>query len=428
MFKNKNLELASYGHLDFYYFQSFLKEFPNASLMNSYGDLLFSNDDDQSLPTTTSRLVVFQIAQKYLKLNAGDVFIINDPENGGSIHQRLFFVSCFTDNLFLVWCVENASIQIKIPLTPILEKGLINQAIFLAITETCTDKLKFQKILNEEFNKFKNCLNAIPFLTFLSEPDLQKLWLHTCLNEFNYQFDLKAHGQSESQLILFDKMIKFKLTIEEKQNQKIIICDFSNTNSIGINIEKDPIHIASHVLESALIFEMVGFFKLKGFLSQTILNSLKIIVPPKSIVSKPNPFGLYNFAFQTLIRQNFINNIININTPTRSLSSKKAEMHSAAYVIIQNQSSSTTLKLSGNYMQLNELHSFFNILEMHNIDHKYTIKLKTKTNQKIKFIFYFYQCPDQLKSHFFELNNLRIQNGFYELNDGDLLNIFWQIK
>jgi len=296
MFNNKNLQLASFGHLDFYYFQSFLQNFENASLVNLNGDLLYSKDTSFE-PTTTSRLVVYQIVKKYLQLNPGDIFITNDPENGGFNHQKIFFISCLTSNLFLIWCHNFGEVNFKIPLSPLLESHAKNKMLWTALIDAQPERIKFNEFFETQILIYNSCFRATPFLTFLSEPDFQNIWFSTCKAEYDRQYDLKAFGHSEISIKFFDKLIKTQLTIEEKQNQKSILLDFSNTQLATHE------SVASHIIESVLIQEIVHFYNLGLFLSQPVLNQIKLILPPKSIISKAHPTGLYNFEFQAFFKQ-----------------------------------------------------------------------------------------------------------------------------
>ena len=90
------------SHLDRLLLGTFLSGFGNSSLFTGKGDLLFSQDPDP-LKTTTSRLVCFQLVKKYLNLQPQSAVICNDPQNGGTDLQRLFYIYCIDENLFIVW-------------------------------------------------------------------------------------------------------------------------------------------------------------------------------------------------------------------------------------------------------------------------------------------------------------------------------------
>ena len=139
-------------HLDSHKFLSLLSPFKNASLMNSKGELLFSKDAD-SFKTTTSRIVLFQVVKKYLPPQVGDIIISNDPENGGTQLNRVFFISCLHSNLYIVWDAEFNEIHFKIPLTPLVEKNKKNPIIWSALIEAQTAKDKFQRFFEAQINK-----------------------------------------------------------------------------------------------------------------------------------------------------------------------------------------------------------------------------------------------------------------------------------
>ena len=109
--------------------KTILNPFASASLVTDDGKLLASSDT-QILKSTTGRLVALQIIKKYLNPQIADLFILNDPENGGLNYQNIFFITRLTEKLFLVFVKELNSIQFKIPPTPLYEKGSKNKTVW----------------------------------------------------------------------------------------------------------------------------------------------------------------------------------------------------------------------------------------------------------------------------------------------------------
>ena len=137
------------SHLESHKFSSIISHFKNASIVNNKGELLFSKDTDP-FKTTTSRLVLFQIAKKYLSPDVGDVIISNDPENGGTSLSRIYFISCLSTHLFLIWDSEFYPIDFKIPLTPFVEKGKITPFIRMALIEAQPNKEQYAQFFEKE--------------------------------------------------------------------------------------------------------------------------------------------------------------------------------------------------------------------------------------------------------------------------------------
>lgn len=418
MFDNKSLQLASYGHLDYYYFQSFLNQFQNASLVNDQGELLFSKDTDLC-STTTSRLVSFQIVKKYLSLSPGDIFITNDPENGGYNYSKIFFISALTENLFLIWCNETNFIQFKIPLSPLLEGHKKNPMLWSALIETHPEKEALSCFFEKQIEYFSSCFKATPYLDFLSEPDFQKIWFNTCKAEYDRQFDLRAQGQTEVNVKHADHNLKIVLKIEEKQNQRTLNIDFSNTSLA------QGMSAASHVIESAMIQEFVYHYKLHQFLSQPILNQIKLIMPPKSIISKAHPQGEYNFELQSLIKQIFKHLLSQMSSSKKTES--KFTIKSEAYLSFSDDVTTYNGFLLDTHFMLDDVSKLFKPKIMCMKDNNYTCEFEFVSDKNLDLnAFYLHSTLDNNKRHL-KINNKAVLAGKHSFKNGDTLSISWKI-
>lgn len=420
MFDNKSLQLASYGHLDYYYFQSFLNHFKNASLVNFNGDLLFSRDTELC-STTTSRLVSYQIVRKYLSLRPGDIFITNDPENGGYSYSKIFFISALTENLFLIWSDDLSQIQFKIPLSPLVETHKKNSMLWSAMIEPHPQKDLLIKFFDQQIEHYTSCFRATPYLDFLSESEFQQYWFKTCKAEFDRQFDLRAQGQDELSLKYHDKLVKMSLRIEEKQNQRTITIDFSNTHLA------EKMCAASHVIESAMIQEFVYHYKLHQFLSQPILNQIKLLMPPKSIVSKAHATGEFNFELQGLIRQMLKHLLFQLNGASNKKTDNKFSLKSEAQLSFSADSDVRAGFLMDQNFSLEDLSHFFqpSIMSMKDGSFHGEYVVCEKKGLTLD-TFYLYSEFDHNK-RFIKINNKSIKSGRYQLKENDQLAIHWKI-
>ena len=417
MFDNKSLQLASYGHLDYHYFQSFLSHFKNASLVNLNGDLLFSRDSELC-STTTSRLVSYQIVKRYLKLNPGDIFITNDPENGGYSYSKVFFISALTENLFLIWSDDLSQVQFKIPLSPLVEAHKKNTMLWSAMIEPHPQKTVMSEFFDEQIENYTSCFQATPYLDFLSEPDFQNIWFKTCKDEFERQFDLRAQGQADLSLKYHDKLVKMGLGIEEKQNQRTITIDFSNTQLA------EKMCAASHVIESAMIQEFVYHYKLHQFLSQPILNQIKLMMPPKSVVSKAHTTGEHNFELQGVIRQ-----MLKFLLSQLSGAAKKGDkftLKSEAQLNFVADSNVRAGFLLDESFALEDLTQFFKPTTMSMKENNYHGEYVVKSAGLTLDTFYLYSDFDHNK-RFIKINNKSIKSGRHQLKENDQLSIHWKL-
>lgn len=417
MFDNKSLQLASYGHLDYHYFQSFLSHFKNASLVNLNGELLFSRDSELC-STTTSRLVSYQIVKKYLKLNPGDIFITNDPENGGYSYSKVFFISALTENLFLIWSDDLSQIQFKIPLSPLVEAHKKNSMLWSAMIDPHPQKTILADFFEEQIENYTSCFRATPYLDFLSEPDFQNIWFKTCKAEFERQFDLRAQGHADLILKYHDKLVKMNLGIEEKQNQRTIAIDFSNTQIA------EKMCAASHVIESAMIQEFAYHYKLHQFLSQPILNQIKLTMPPKSVVSKAHITGEHNFELQGVIRQMLKHLLSQLSTNAKK--SEKFALKSEVQLNFIADSHVRAGFLLDTSFSLEDLTKFFIPATMSMKENNYHGEYVVKGSGLTLDTFYLYSEFDHNK-RFIKINNKSIKSGRHQLKENDQLSIHWKL-
>ena len=224
--------------------KTILNPFASASLVTDDGKLLASSDT-QILKSTTGRLVALQIIKKYLNPQVGDLFILNDPENGGLNYQNIFFITRLTEKLFLVFVKELHFIQFKIPPTPLYEKGSKNKTVWPFLV----DQNPNAKVLSDFFENNWNLVHELrtlgPYLTEISLTKNQIAYFKIISQIFEQNFNTKALGQNEvSVKLTASDCIKLKLTIDEKQNQRSIHADFSQTSIAG------KISAASHIIES----------------------------------------------------------------------------------------------------------------------------------------------------------------------------------
>jgi hypothetical protein len=285
--------------------------FNSCSLVNADGHLIFSKD--QSLPIlTTTRLVAFQIVKKYLKPQPGDMFILNDPENGGFQYSRLIFISALSANLFLIWDEDFHFVDFKIPPTPLYDQGAKNEFVWKALIQASPYPSEFETFVLFHKYKVDKVASVKKSVDELSSKENQVAWLKSTQEIFDIQFNNKALGNFESQFKLKNgQFIKMKFSAEERQNLRLFTLDFTNTNLAT------DFHAASHVVESAIIRKIAEYYGFGDFFSQSILDKIKVILPPRSIVAKPHPSGDANFEIQAICAQLCEHNLLQLNSHSR---------------------------------------------------------------------------------------------------------------
>ncbi len=295
------------------YLQQLTQPLGSFSLVNQEGQLLFSKDRKIDC-LTTSRLVCFQIVKKYLQPQPLDMYVMNDPENGGFGLTKIIFVAALSENLYLIWNDEFNFIDFKIPPTPLYEKGQKNSFVWKALVESHPQ----EQLLKTFFETKKQQLDSIFLQTehikILSLAKNQSLWLKATQEIFELQFENKALGSAESFYRTHsDQIIKLKLSVEERQNIKLLTLDFTNTSLAS------DYFASSHVVESGMIQKIIQFYQIEDFFSQSILDKIKIMLPPKSIVSKAHHLGLWNDEIQSICAQLCAFNLAQLNSQTRKV-------------------------------------------------------------------------------------------------------------
>jgi hypothetical protein len=289
--------------------------FNSFSIVSHEGQLLGSQDMTTQYLTTT-RLVAFQIVKKYLNPHVGDLFILNDPENGGFGLTQIIFVAALSENLFIIWDQELSLIDFKIPPTPLFEKNKINAFVWTALVESHPQANRLKEFFETAKAQLDLVMSQKDLIQTLSTTKNQVQWLKASQEMFEHQFSSKALGSAESTYkFKNNQLVKLKLSIEEKQNVRLITLDFTHTSPAT------DYFAASHVVESGLIQKMIQFYQIEDYFSQVVLDKIKIILPPKSIVSKAHSSGEYNLEIQSICQQLFTFNLSQMNSQTRKINS-----------------------------------------------------------------------------------------------------------
>lgn len=281
------------------------------SVVNGDGHLLFSKDTQLEC-LSTSRLVAFQIVKKYVKPKPLDLIILNDPENGGFNLTKIIFIACLSENLNLVWHEDLSLIDFKIPPTPLFEANQKNSFVWSALVDNHPESSLLRRFFENEKAKLDFILMQKEHIQTLSLAKNQTAWLKASQEIFEAQFSNKATGSAEcSYRTPSNQLIKLKLMIEERQNVKLLTLDFTNTSAAT------DYSAASHIAESGLIQKIIQFYQIENFFTQVVLDKIKVVLPPKSIVSKANPRGEWNHEIQSICSQLCLFNLNQLNSQTR---------------------------------------------------------------------------------------------------------------
>lgn len=402
--------------------KNILKNYKSCSLVNGEGALLYSKDCNLDLLTTT-RLVAFQIVKKYLNPKPLDLFVLNDPENGGFQYSKLLFISCLTPNLFLIWDEDYHFIDFKIPPTPLYDLGSKNEFVWQAIVDSNSNAGQLKAFFELQKANIDRILKTKNQIELIANPKNQQLWLKATQEIFSIQFSNKAHGSFEgSHRLLPGQFIKLKLSAEEKQNLKLITLDFTNTNLAT------EIHSSSHVAESAIVKRIIDFYQIGEFFTQAILDKIKVILPPRSVVSKPHPTGRYNYELQSVCAQLCDYNLLQMNSHVRK-SQSNFEYTNFLNFEIHTPTCHTSNFFSGQFVTLENFEDLIsgNLIKMlkmkraDSVSHLiFSVNTDTGMKINIKNSYYSDKSPNALK-----INDQVLQRGETVLKKDDLVEIYW---
>ena len=402
-------------------FKTLFKNFKSCSVVNADGALLYSKDKGHHI-LTTSRLVTFQIIKKYLKPQPQDLFVVNDPENGGFQLSKLIFLTCLTPNLFLIWDEDFSAIDFKIPPTPLFDQGVKNEFVWKALinnspfAEDLESFILYQKYKVDQLNNLKSSVEN------LSQVKTQNAWLKSTQEVFDILFNNKAQGSAEAHHKLSPtQTIKIKFQSEEKQNLKLMTLDFTNTNLAT------DYFAASHVVESALISRLNQYYEFGDYFTQSIVDKIKIILPPRSIVSKPHPTGAFNIELQAIVGQMFDFILAQLNSHVRKSHNLFSYQQSLQFYVKGTDCDSfncidkTGYSLKGieELIDTNQIE----VKKLQKTEQNSNISFTVKTNDTLKLQIYNRHCD--LASITIKINDELKNSGSVQLKTNDKVEINW---
>jgi hypothetical protein len=408
------------SHLDRLLLATFLNRFGNSSLFTGKGDLLFSQDPDP-LKTTTSRLVCFQLVKKYLKLQPQSAVICNDPQNGGTDLHRLFFIYCINENLYLVWDQTCPWLDLKIPPTPWLDKGVENSFILDALFSASKNSDQLKLFFSKQLQLTLNFKKTTDMIALFSSEKYQRDWFKVCSQLLTDKLKLRAEGDVQKTIQYKNNTFKIRILITEKQQLVPITIDFSGTSAA------QEVSAATHIVESGLLVELIKYYGLEGYLCQPLLNAMKLVLPPKSVVAKSHPEGLYNFELQKISRQLIKQCLVETNSFQKKETKKKSLYSTYFFTTKLLDTTSTELEIfqnnyfSNSRVQMSDAH--FNFVKLQNRDKGYLCTFKPR--QPIELFFRGITSGDDQDVRCFKLNNKLMTTGNYSLTTDDSVEITW---
>lgn len=286
--------------------EHFLEPFPAAALVTVDGDLLVlryqSLADIGTLPTAAIT------CHQYFQVKPGDVIVINDPYSGGSVLSSINLVTGvhfdggskshspseallvvripFKPRVILANSVESEGV--RIPPTPLVHGGVLNQEVLKAIAGHPLAPPHLQSGLERALNQLKTASQEIGRLKSLTGASLSKRmardWLQLAQTQFHHLLGDLAEGNARGEIQLSPKS-RLSLAIEIKDHR--VAFNFTGSGPPDRYALSDAATLGSCV--GALVATLNAEVPLNG----GILRAVEVIAPLGSIVHARYPAPVF---------------------------------------------------------------------------------------------------------------------------------------
>lgn len=223
-------------------FHSLLNEFlqGESALITLDGDVLAVRGNE---PVTYGTLTTAaKMASQYLKLEEGDIALLNDPYSGGSLLSDLTFVMAVSEDLLwvnrrslhksvkLAKSVEEEGL--RIPPTPLRQKNQLNEMILSAMAAHPACPPHFVEWLKEQCQELtqqgQKLVDVLEFTGFTITGELIEDYLELSRKTASQKVNERASGEARIDVVLDSgELLRLKLEIQDGQ----ISIDFGGTSA-----------------------------------------------------------------------------------------------------------------------------------------------------------------------------------------------------
>lgn len=211
-----------------------------SSLMTLDGDVLAVRGQ---MPVTYGTLTTAATtAAKYLKLQEGDIALLNDPYSGGSLLSEMTFVMAVSEDL--LWVTRRAldtkvtlvkSVEeegLRIPPMPLRQKNQVNEMILTAMQAHPACPPNFVEWLKEQVQdlslRAQKLIEAIEFTGFTITGELIEDYLKLCKQAATQKISESASGEARVDVVLDSgELLRLNLEIQDGK----VSMDFSGTSA-----------------------------------------------------------------------------------------------------------------------------------------------------------------------------------------------------
>lgn len=179
---------------------------------------------------------------KYLKLQEGDIALLNDPYSGGSLLSEMTFVMAVSEDLLwvtrreldtrvsLVKSIEEEGL--RIPPTPLRQNGQLNEMILMAMQAHPACPPEFVSWLKTQISdltiRSQKLLESIEYTGFTITGELIEDYLKLCRQTVSQKISESASGEARVDVVLDSgELLRLNLEIQDGR----IALDFSGTSA-----------------------------------------------------------------------------------------------------------------------------------------------------------------------------------------------------
>lgn len=223
-------------------FHSLLNEFlqGESALLTIEGDVLAVRGQE---PATYGTLTTAaKMAYQYLKLQEGDIALLNDPYSGGSLLSEMTFVMAVSEDL--LWVSRRSlgksvklgkSIEeegLRIPPTPVRQKNQLNEVILSAMAAHPACPANFVEWLKEQCRDLiqhgQKLVDVLEFTGFTITGELIEDYLELSRKTAQQKVNERASGEARVDVVLDSgELLRLKLEIIDGR----ITMDFGGTSA-----------------------------------------------------------------------------------------------------------------------------------------------------------------------------------------------------
>lgn len=252
-------------------FQSLLNDFltGESALLTLDGEVLAVRGNNPVTYGTLSTAAT--TTSKYLRLQEGDIVILNDPYSGGSLLGEMTFVMALSEDL--IWVTRRPmeskvkltkSVEeegIRIPPTPILQKGQLNSVIVEAIQAHPACPPHFKEWLLAQCNdltaRAHKLIQAIELAGFTITAELLEDYIELSKNAAFQKVNERSSGETRVDVVLDSgELLRLSMDIHDGKIQ----LDFSGTTA-GKTVsltESATFGVCFHTLAKFYGFEQIA--------------------------------------------------------------------------------------------------------------------------------------------------------------------------